>query len=206
MSAYPGQDPSSQPPWTGAPPSGTGPVPGTPPPGAGAGAPTREQLAGFWIRFVAALLDGIVVGVVAAVLTAPFGLSPFSFTASFEAGSSSGSTSAGDPGGNLAGSVIQTLIGGAYTVYLIGTPAGQTLGMRATGIRVADASTGGRISYPRSLGRYAMGIVSAIPFALGYLWMLWDPRRQTWHDKVAQSLVVRTRSFPPPAPFGKPPS
>jgi uncharacterized RDD family membrane protein YckC len=28
-------------------------------------------------------------------------------------------------------------------------------------------------------------------FCLGFLWMLWDPNKQTWHDKVAQTYVVR---------------
>jgi len=206
MSGYPGPDPYSQPPgWTGAPPFEAGPVLGVSTPSTVGGPPSREQLAGFWIRFAAALLDGILVGVVVALVTVPVGLSPFNFTASIEAGSSPGSTTAGNPGGAL-GSLIQTLIAGTYTVYLLGTPAGQTVGMKATGIRVADAYTGGRISYGRSFARYAMGIVSALPLALGYLWMLWDARGQTWHDKVAQSLVVRTRYLPPPAPFGKPPS
>jgi uncharacterized RDD family membrane protein YckC len=26
---------------------------------------------------------------------------------------------------------------------------------------------------------------------MGYMWMLWDPERQTWHDKMAGSIVVR---------------
>ena len=36
-----------------------------------------------------------------------------------------------------------------------------------------------------------MSIISAWPCYLGYLWMLWDDRRQTWQDKVANSIVVR---------------
>jgi uncharacterized RDD family membrane protein YckC len=37
-----------------------------------------------------------------------------------------------------------------------------------------------------------VSIVSAIVFLLGYLWMLWDPEKQTWHDKAAGSVVVPT--------------
>ena len=35
-----------------------------------------------------------------------------------------------------------------------------------------------------------------LPLGLGYLWMLWDRRRQTWQDKLGGTLVVRD---PPPA-------
>jgi uncharacterized RDD family membrane protein YckC len=36
-----------------------------------------------------------------------------------------------------------------------------------------------------------MSYVSQLALLLGYLWMLWDPNKQTWHDKVAQSVVVK---------------
>jgi hypothetical protein len=26
---------------------------------------------------------------------------------------------------------------------------------------------------------------------LGYLWMLWDDQKQTWHDKIVDSAVIR---------------
>jgi uncharacterized RDD family membrane protein YckC len=38
-----------------------------------------------------------------------------------------------------------------------------------------------------------MSIVSAVVFLLGYLWMIWDSEKQTWHDKVAGSVVVPAR-------------
>ena len=91
-----------------------------------------------------------------------------------------------------------------YFTYLHATPAGQTVGNRVVGVRIVDADGGGSIPYSRALIRYLMSIVSGIPLALGYLWMLWDqPLRQTWHDKVASSTVVRASWSPPPAPFGK---
>jgi uncharacterized RDD family membrane protein YckC len=31
---------------------------------------------------------------------------------------------------------------------------------------------------------------SAIPLYLGFLWMLWDNKKQTWHDKAAGTVVV----------------
>ena len=41
-----------------------------------------------------------------------------------------------------------------------------------------------------------MSIVSGLACGLGYLWMLWDPQRQTWHDKAAGTYVVRVSAYP----------
>jgi uncharacterized RDD family membrane protein YckC len=84
----------------------------------------------------------------------------------------------------------------AYEVYFIASPSGQTVGMRALGIRAIDAQTGGRVDYGRAFVRVLMSYVSGIPCALGYLWMLWDPERQTWHDKVAGTYVVPVANHP----------
>ena len=68
---------------------------------------------------------------------------------------------------------------------------GQTLGARAAGIRVVDAGTGERIAAARAIGRWFARIVSWLPCAVGFLWMLVDADRQTWHDKLTTSVVVR---------------
>ena len=60
------------------------------------------------------------------------------------------------------------------------------------GVRVVDADTGAIIGIPRAIVRNLVRIVSGLVFGLGYLWMLWDPRKQTWHDKAANTVVVRT--------------
>jgi uncharacterized RDD family membrane protein YckC len=66
-----------------------------------------------------------------------------------------------------------------------------TPGKLVVGLRIVDAETGGAPPVSRLVLRYVGYVVSAIPLLLGYLWMLWDPRRQTWHDKMAGTLVVR---------------
>jgi uncharacterized RDD family membrane protein YckC len=84
----------------------------------------------------------------------------------------------------------------AYFTYLEGGPTGQTLGKRALGIRVVDFSTGGPIGYGRGAIRYVGRILSGIVCLLGYLWMLWDKEKQTWHDKFATSVVVPVQYYP----------
>ena len=77
-----------------------------------------------------------------------------------------------------------------YYIYFEGGPTGQTPGKKILNIRVVDMNGGGSIGYGRATVRYLVKIVSGIPFYLGYLWMLWDSEKQTWHDKMAGSVVV----------------
>ena len=73
---------------------------------------------------------------------------------------------------------------------------GQTLGKMALGIVVRRGEDGAPFGLLRALGRVAsvfvLGIVT-IPLLLSYLWPLWDDRNQTLHDKMANTIVVRTR-------------
>lgn len=75
-----------------------------------------------------------------------------------------------------------------------GGPTGQTIGKRQLGIAVVDAtSLKPGIGSGRAVGRYLSRIVSAMPcgLPLGYLWMLWDDDKQTWHDKIVSTKVIK---------------
>ena len=128
----------------------------------------QVRFAGFWIRFAAALLDGLLIGVAVGVVGGILGV---------------------DTNGiNL----INILVGVAYYGMLEGGPTGQTLGKKVCGIRVVDADTGQPgIGIGRGIGRYFARWLSAIPLGLGYFWMLWDPKKQCWHDKLVNDLVVK---------------
>ena len=67
---------------------------------------------------------------------------------------------------------------------------GQTLGKKALGIKVIDTYTGAPIGGGRAIGRYFAKILSGALCFLGFFWMLWDPNKQTWHDKIVRSYVV----------------
>src|SRR5947199_4405895 len=70
---------------------------------------------------------------------------------------------------------------------------GQTLGKMAMGLRVAGPD-GGNPSFWRAALRETLGkLISGYALCLGYLWMLWDGKQQTWHDKMAQTLVESAR-------------
>ena len=84
-------------------------------------------------------------------------------------------------------------IGVAYSAYFVGMH-GQTLGHRAAGIRVVDVNTGGLIGPGRGALRYFVLSVTGAICTLGY----WSPffdsqRRQGWHDKATNSVVIPAR-------------
>jgi uncharacterized RDD family membrane protein YckC len=99
--------------------------------------------------------------------------------------------------GLLAGGIAVTLIG-VLAIIVIYVRAlgrtGQTWGRRIVGIKVVRVDSGDVPGIGRALGRQLFAqIISANILYLGYLWMIWDKDRQTWHDKVAGTIVVRTR-------------
>ncbi|TBU94459.1 RDD family protein [Phytopseudomonas dryadis] len=70
------------------------------------------------------------------------------------------------------------------------THAGQTLGMQVWGIRVENAD-GTAISLWQALLRFIVAIGSWAVLGLGYLWIIWDRDRRSWHDIYSDSRVVR---------------
>ncbi|HEB98385.1 MAG TPA: RDD family protein [Thiotrichales bacterium] len=66
---------------------------------------------------------------------------------------------------------------------------GQTLGMRAWRLRVQTLD-GRPIGWMQSLLRFLAAIPSLLAFGLGYLWLLVDRDRMTWHDRFSESVVV----------------
>lgn len=67
---------------------------------------------------------------------------------------------------------------------------GQAWGHKVAGVRIVDANTGQVIGTGRAVGRYFATILSALPCFLGYLWPLWDAKKQTFHDKIVNTYSV----------------
>ena len=94
--------------------------------------------------------------------------------------------------------IVGVTVGVGYWV-LLHAHGNQTLGKRAIGAVVTDTQLR-PIGYGRALGRLVAEIASALPLNLGYLWPLWDRERQTFHDKLAGTLVVRRSDLPTGTP------
>ena len=155
------------------------------------GRPTRKALAGFWWRLVAAFLDWLLIGLVAAAIGDLFGVE-----APTPPSADGGAYFQPAPGPFI-------LVELAYFTWFHATSAGQSIGNKILGIRVLDTSTGRPLPSVRAFVRALMSNLSALPCFLGFFWMLWEPRKRTWHDIVAGSTVVTT-TFYPPGEFARP--
>jgi uncharacterized RDD family membrane protein YckC len=69
------------------------------------------------------------------------------------------------------------------------TMTGQTLGMILIGLRVVTTE-GRRLTVWRAILRFIGYVIAALPFFLGFVWILVDNRRQGWHDKIAGTYVA----------------
>jgi uncharacterized RDD family membrane protein YckC len=148
-------------------------------------------LSPWWKRFVAIVIDGLILGLVDFIL--------FLSIAAALAGDTTTTNNQPATAGRVFGAyiglmLISSIPGAIYFAIMNGSRRGQTVGKIALGIAVRDARTGGPIGFWRALGRNLITIVFRvllyIPFILDSLAPLWDARRQAWHDKVAHSVVV----------------
>ena len=87
--------------------------------------------------------------------------------------------------------VLVNLVLPAVLVIGLWLYLGATPGKMAMSARIVDADTGEPLSATQSVIRYVGYFVSFIPLGIGYLWIAFDRRKQGWHDKTANSVVVR---------------
>ena len=66
---------------------------------------------------------------------------------------------------------------------------GQTLGMRAWRLQIVNLD-GNSVDLSQAIKRFAMACLSGLIFGLGYIWMLFDRQKRSWHDRVSASKVI----------------
>ncbi len=76
--------------------------------------------------------------------------------------------------------------------FPVGFAVGRTVGAWATHTRIVQTDTENTPGLLRGILRFAVMIVSLLVVFLGFLWSLWDLKRQTWHDKAAGTTVIDT--------------
>jgi uncharacterized RDD family membrane protein YckC len=138
------------------------------------------EYVGFWIRVAAALIDSLlVIAVTLPVLRMIYGPGYFEESADrFVAG----------PADFLISWIFPAL-----AVVLFWRAKQATPGKMVFDARIVDARTGAPMTFGQSIGRYLGYFVSTIPFGLGLIWVAFDARKQGWHDKLAGTVVIRTR-------------
>jgi uncharacterized RDD family membrane protein YckC len=139
---------------------------------------------GFWIRVLAALIDGVIVRVVAAPVALIFGGLGM-------AGMMTGLPHVGL--GILGGGVtiILVLFGGwLYEALMESSSYQATIGKMILGMKVTDLY-GKRISFGRATGRHFAKILSGMMLCIGFIMVGLTERKQGLHDLLAGTLVRR---------------
>jgi uncharacterized RDD family membrane protein YckC len=146
----------------------------------------RLPVAGFGIRLVAKLIDGIIIGIIGMLIYATAIFLLLWTDAIFIS-----------PVRMLAFILIyiywlMSFIG--YAAFFVGK-YGATPGKLALGIKVVDVY-GGKVGYIKALGRCCAEILSAMPFAFGYIVAAFDTEKRTLHDRICGTRVILKSSLP----------
>jgi uncharacterized RDD family membrane protein YckC len=147
-------------------------------------APTPEAqtvtYAGFWKRFVAYIIDGIVINIATLVVGLIFGMNVWARAIA----------PGGIPSGRAGGySVVVIVVVWLYYTLLESSVHQATVGKMALGIVVTD-KRGGRISWGQANARYWSKILSALILLIGFIMAGFTQKKQALHDIIADTLVV----------------
>jgi uncharacterized RDD family membrane protein YckC len=152
-----------------------------------AGPASHVRYGGFWLRFVAALIDGILVSVVMLPVRLVVGLS------SVVAGHAADMPEIGVHVVRIIISgTIGLLCGWIYEAAMESSSKQATLGKMALNLKVTDME-GRRISFARASGRHFAKFISAMILLVGYIMAGFTLRKQALHDMIAGTLVQRTQ-------------
>lgn len=99
------------------------------------------------------------------------------------------------PGSSVALILVGAVLALAATLWLCYREGstGQTPGKRIVGIRLLREYDGSTLGFGLAFGRRLLHVLDGIPCYIGYLWPLWDSKRQTFADKVCSTVVVDTQ-------------
>ncbi|MCX6783127.1 MAG: RDD family protein [Candidatus Levybacteria bacterium] len=122
----------------------------------------KSKYSGFSARFIANWIDGIVsFGLIGVFMFSNRSISP----------------------------IIWNILPMSLNIYLLKN-TGATIGKKIMSIKVIREN-GKPLTYSDAVIREVSKILSGSFFFLGYLWMFWDIKKQTWHDKIAKTIVVK---------------
>ncbi len=153
----------------------------------GVAMPLSTAFGGFWIRFLAYIIDSFVFGIVSWIILMPIGMFVMP-----------NMVRAGNP--PATGSIFALF--GLYMLVSIGVPVfyftffhgrwGATVGKMACGLRVVTAE-GEPITYMRAFGRFWAFMLSGIILYIGYIMAGFDDEKRALHDRICSTRVIKKR-------------
>jgi uncharacterized RDD family membrane protein YckC len=140
--------------------------------------PSTFAYGGFWIRFLARVVDGLILMVVNFAVSLPFGLA---------------TPASPEPMRALALQGLVFLINFAFAVgyetFFLGR-FGATPGKMVCRLRVVRPD-GAKLTYGRAAGRYFATILSQITLLIGYIMAAFDAEKRSLHDRICDTRVVK---------------
>jgi uncharacterized RDD family membrane protein YckC len=165
-------------------PGGLSDYPAVPPPGVPLSG--RPPYAGFWRRFLAVFIDGIILQVAILIIVLPLvfllGLA--------SAGMGNSDPDAAGAMGMMLGFSVSIVVQWIYEAGFQSSARQATPGKMALDMVVTDDS-GGRISFARASGRHFAKYISSLVLLIGFLIQPFTDKKQALHDLMAGTLVVR---------------
>jgi len=134
--------------------------------------PRQLQYAGFWLRFLALVIDSLIFVLAGVIL-------------GFFVGKIAGSTKILD--------IPLFIASWLYYALMESSSRQATIGKIALGISVTNLS-GNRISFGRATGRHFAKIISGIILSIGYIMAAFTAKKQALHDIIASTVVIKNQT------------
>jgi uncharacterized RDD family membrane protein YckC len=130
--------------------------------------------AGFWIRAVAFIIDLLIAGATAGIISRILFGNYYMYD-----------HSGNDPGPGAVSLIVNWI----YFAWQESSTRQATIGKLAVGIKVCTEN-GERLTFANATGRYFAKILSAIVLLIGFVMIAFDSKRQGLHDKLAKTFVI----------------
>jgi uncharacterized RDD family membrane protein YckC len=147
--------------------------------------PVLTGYAGFWRRFLAFFIDGLIVGFGGLIIGGFVGA-----IIGFTLGTSGTSLKTIEVIATILGYIIGIVLNWSYFTFMESSARQATFGKKAIGIMVTELN-GDRISFGKANGRYWGKIVSALILMIGFIMAGFTQKKQALHDIMAGTLVVK---------------
>ena len=154
-------------------------------------APPRVKLASVGKRWAAIIMDGVIVALPTMIMMNIAGAFAALETAMLSADDALIAEAFSQFQNDFI--VMNLLVSAAYNLFFMTRFNGQTPGKMMLGLR-AVKKNGRPLTFADALLRNVIGYTLSGMFLLGYLWALFDRESQTWHDKLAGTVVIDERA------------
>jgi uncharacterized RDD family membrane protein YckC len=132
--------------------------------------------AGFWIRVGAYIIDAILLMLITfPLLTIIYGTNYWLSESYIQGGWDF-----------FVSYILPAIVTVLFWVYKSATPGKMLLGLKV--IRLGEPHN---LGVGQAIGRYVAYYLSAIPLCIGFIWIAFDARKQGWHDKLANTVVIK---------------